>query len=327
MPLKFGRDKVVFSLIVLGFMAILGRAFYVQVVHAHFLIEEGDKRQVRSLEIPAPRGEVYDRNGEVLALSTPMASVSADAKMLVGYQRDYQSLLRLLAMTETELMRLAKRNQDKRLSFIKQELNAGVIEQLEQLSLPGLYLKTINMNLTLKNGSVIQINKQSPSIWIDAQQMAGFQQTYQQLARVLGLSASRLKTKLEANANRRFVYLKRAIEPHLAKQVEQLNLYGIYVDDEYKRYYPEGEITAHLIGFTNIDDRGQEGVELAYEDWLKGQNGKKQVIKDRTGNVIAFVKDVVPANPGKDITLSIDKNILRHAQPVRWCWMPKRGKC
>jgi len=309
MAVRFSRDRVVFLLIVLGFLAVLGRAFYVQVLHADFLIEEGDKRQVRSIEIPAPRGEVFDRNGTVLALSTPMASVSADVKIMTDYQQDYAKLLSILNMREAALMNLAERNRHKRLSFIKQEANPDVIEQLEKLELPGLYLKYIDMTLPLANGSQIKISKATPSVWIDVEQMAGFQQAYAKLAKVLGMSQQRLKKKMETNAKRRFMYIKRSVEPDVAKLVEKLNLYGIYVDGEYKRYYPEGEITAHLIGFTNIDDQGQEGVELAYEDWLKGTAGKKQVIKDRSGNIIDFVKDVVPAKPGKDITLSIDKNI------------------
>lgn len=306
---RIGRDRIVFGLIAIGFIAILVRAFYVQVIHADFLIEEGDKRQVRNIEIPAPRGEVFDRHGAVLALSTPMASVSVDAKMMTGYQRDYTTLLSVLGMSEADLIQTAKRNQHKRLSFIKSEANPVVIEKLERLELPGLYLKTIDMALKLSDGRVIKIEKETPSVWVDLEQMARFQQAYTKIAKALGMNKARLQKKMESNAKRRHMYVKRLVEPEVAHLVEQLNLYGVYVDGEYKRYYPEGEIASHLIGFTNIDDQGQEGVELAYNDWLKGTSGKKQVIKDRSGNVIDFVKDVVPAKPGKPVTLTIDKNI------------------
>lgn len=309
MHLRIGRDHVVFGLVVIGFLAVLVRAFYVQVVNADFLIEEGDKRQVRTIEIPAPRGEVYDRHGAVLALSTPMASVSVDAKVVASYQQDYKTLLSVLGMSEAALIETATRNKHKRLSFIKNETNHTVIEKLETLELPGLYLKTITMTLKLSNGGVIQMDKKTPSIWVDLEQMARFQQAYTKIAKALNIDKARLKKKVEANAKRRHMYVKRSVEPEVAKLVDRLNLYGVYVDEEYKRYYPEGEITAHLIGFTNIDDQGQEGVELAYNDWLKGTSGKKQVIKDRTGNVIDFVKDVVPAKPGRPVTLTIDKNI------------------
>lgn len=309
MSIKFGRDRVVFALIVLGFMAVLVRAFYVQILHADFLQEEGNKRQVRTIEIPAPRGEIYDRHGTVLALSTPMASVSVDAKMITDYQRDYATLLKLLGMSEASLIETATRQKHKRLSFIKHEANPEIIKQLEELALPGLHLKTVNMSLKLANDEVILIKKEVPSIWVDLRQMKGYQNTYTRLAKLLGISSKRLKAKIEKNAKRRYVYVQRSVEPDTAKRVDDLNLYGVYVDDEYKRYYPEGEITAHLVGFTNIDDQGQEGLELAYEDWLKGESGRKQVIKDREGHIIDFVKDVVPAKPGSDITLSIDKNI------------------
>lgn len=309
MHLRIGRDHVVFGLVVIGFLAVLVRAFYVQVFNADFLIEEGDKRQVRTIEIPAPRGEVYDRHGAVLALSTPMASVSVDAKVVASYQQDYKTLLSVLGMSEAALIETATRNKHKRLSFIKNETNHTVIEKLETLELPGLYLKTITMTLKLSNGGVIQMDKKTPSIWVDLEQMARFQQAYTKIAKALNIDKARLKKKVEANAKRRHMYVKRSVEPEVAKLVDRLNLYGVYVDEEYKRYYPEGEITAHLIGFTNIDDQGQEGVELAYNDWLKGTSGKKQVIKDRTGNVIDFVKDVVPAKPGRPVTLTIDKNI------------------
>lgn len=307
----FRRDKVVFFLIVLGFAAVLARAFYVQVLQADFLQEEGSKRQVRTLDIPAPRGVIYDRHGDVLALSTPMASVWADAKQVMAFQHDYRRFLALLGMREAQLLDLAKRQQHKRLSFIRQEGDSAVIEAIEQLALPGIYLKKIDLAFAPQGhaGTQIIVSKEQPSIWIDLAQMEGYRQLYAKLGKVLHVPPADLEQKLKAFSKRRFVYLKRSIEPFVAEQVEKLDLYGIYVQEEYKRYYPAGEISAHVVGFTNIDDRGQEGLELAYNDWLKGEAGRKQVIKDRAGRVIDFVKDVEPAKPGKDITLSIDRQI------------------
>ena len=309
MRFRFSRDRFLFVAIVIGFMMILGRAFYVQVLHSEFLINEGDKRQLRTQDIPAPRGDVYDRHGTVLALSTPMASVFVDVKMMVGYQRDYATFLSLLNLTETQLINLALRHKDRRLSFIKQESDPGVIAQLETLALPGLHLKTIDMTFKVDGGEVINITKNQPSVWIDLEKMQGFQQAYAKIAKVLDLNRAQLQEKMHRNPQRRHMYVKRLIEPETAKQIEQLNLYGVYVDEEYKRYYPAGEIVAHLVGFTDIDDKGQEGLELAFEEWLKGHSGKRQVIKDLRGNVIDFVKDVVPAQPGRSVTLSIDKDI------------------
>ncbi|WP_038150521.1 peptidoglycan D,D-transpeptidase FtsI family protein [Thiomicrorhabdus chilensis] len=307
---KLRRDKVVFALIVLGFMAVLVRAFYVQILQSSFLQEEGSKRQVRTIDIPAPRGTVYDRHGDLLALSTPMASVWVDAKVMYNYQQSYVRFLQLMGLQESELRNLAQRNRHKRLSFIRQIQDAKLVEAVESLELPGIYLKKVEMALTPKDaGAVIAISSDSPSVWVDGEQMLGYQQAYSKLATLLEIPSNRIADKVKAFSKRRFVYLKRSIEPQLAKQIEDLNLYGVYIQDEYKRYYPAGEISAHLLGFTNIDDHGQEGLELAYEDWLKGKPGQKQVIKDRAGRVIDFVKDVVPAKSGSDITLSLDKNI------------------
>ncbi|WP_373019130.1 peptidoglycan D,D-transpeptidase FtsI family protein [Thiomicrorhabdus sp.] len=311
---KFRRDKVVFALIVMGFMAVLSRAFYVQIVKSDFLQEEGNKRQVRTIDIPAPRGVIYDRHGDVLALSTPMASVWVDAKVMYGYQTAYRKFLKLLGMSEKELLQTAHNRLHKRLSFIRQEADSKVIDEIEQLELPGIYLKKVKMTLTPhdidgKAGAPIAISADIPSIWVDSQQMLGYQHVYEKLSKLLKIPASNLKDKVEKFSSRRFLYLQRSVEPDLSRQVDELNLYGVYIEDEYKRYYPSGEITGHLVGFTNIDDHGQEGLELAYEDWLKGKSGRKQVIKDRAGRVVDFVKDVVPAKAGSDMTLSIDKNI------------------
>ncbi len=314
MAIKFRRDKVVFALIVMGFLAVLSRAFYVQVVQSDFLQEEGNKRQVRTIEIPAPRGVIYDRHGDVLALSTPMASVWVDAKVMYGYQTEYRKFLNLLGMTEQELNSAARKQKHKRLSFIRQESNPKVVEAIEKLELPGIYLKKVKMTLTPhmadgRDGSPIAISSDLPSIWVDSQQMSGYQNVFEKLAKRLNMSATEIREKVKKFSNRRFVYLERSVEPKLADKIDDLNLFGVYIEDEYKRYYPSGEISGHLVGFTNIDDHGQEGLELAYEDWLKGKSGRKQVIKDRAGRVIDFVKDVVPAKPGSDMTLSIDKNI------------------
>ncbi|MDG6778508.1 penicillin-binding protein 2 [Thiomicrorhabdus sp. zzn3] len=312
--MKFRRDRVVFALIIVGFVAVLSRAFYVQVLQSSFLQEEGSKRQVRTLDIPAPRGVIYDRNGDLLALSTPMASVWVDAKVFYGYQQNYAQFLRVLGISETELMTLAHAQQHKRLSFIRQEPDPQVVKAIEELELPGIYLKKVDLSFHPKredgrSAQTITVNSQSPSIWVDMEQLNGVQQAYAKLAKLLNTSRDKVKRKIERASERRFVYLQRSLEPYVAQQIEALDLYGVYIQDEYKRYYPAGEIAGHLIGFTNIDDQGQEGLELAYNDWLKGKAGQKQVIKDRAGRVIDFVKDVRPAKPGSDITLSIDKQI------------------
>jgi cell division protein FtsI (penicillin-binding protein 3) len=130
-----------------------------------------------------------------------------------------------------------------------------------------------------------------------------------QLAKALEVSASWLAQKIEHNKDKRFIYLKRKMAPHEVEKVLALNLDGIFSQREYKRYYPAGEVAAHVLGFTNIDGRGQEGIELAYDKWLTGQSGRKGVLKNRKGKVIRDYGELVEAVPGHDIKLSLDMRI------------------
>lgn len=129
------------------------------------------------------------------------------------------------------------------------------------------------------------------------------------LAKALGQSYESLARKLERSKNRHFIYLKRKMAPHEVANVLALNLDGIYSKREYKRYYPAGEVAAHVVGFTNIDKQGQEGIELSYNDWLSGEPGKRRVLKDRKLRVIKDFGAVKAAHPGKDIKLSLDMRI------------------
>ena len=112
-----------------------------------------------------------------------------------------------------------------------------------------------------------------------------------------------------ARDDREFVYLRRQMPPEAAKAVLELGIPGINGQREYKRYYPSGAATAHVLGFTNIDDHGQEGLELAYDDWLSGKPGDKRVIRDRMGHIVENVEQVRAPEPGHDLTLSIDRRI------------------
>lgn len=129
------------------------------------------------------------------------------------------------------------------------------------------------------------------------------------LAKALGQSYEKLSRKLERSKDRHFIYLKRKMAPHEVAKVLALNLDGIYSKREYKRYYPAGEVAAHVVGFTNIDKHGQEGIELSYDDWLSGEAGKRRVLKDRKQRVIKDLGTVKAASPGKDIKLSLDMRI------------------
>ena len=201
-------------------VALAGRALDMQVLHSTFFEQQGEARQLRHVVIPANRGDIVDRNGEPLAISTPVKS-----------------------------------------------------------------------------------------IWLNPQEFSADVDSLAQLANLLSLDSVRLKKKIEAYQDREFMYLKRHVSPELADKVVSRNIAGIALQDEYRRYYPAGEVAAHVIGFVDIDDNGQEGVELAFDNWLQGEPGRKQVIRDRYGRAVGDVKRIRSSEPGKSIRLSLDKRL------------------
>lgn len=206
-------------IVVLLFLSGLGyRLVYLQVSEQEFLKAQGDMRMVRTEVDPSHRGLISDRNGEPLAVSTPVESIW---------------------------------------------INPKYFPSLEELDLPAL-------------------------------------------ANLLDLREVALKKKLKAAKGRQFVYLKRQMPPELAAKVLELGIKGLYSQREYKRYYPAGEVTSHLIGFTNVNDEGQEGIELAFNDWLTGESGSRTVIKDLQGRVIRHIKQDSESKDGQDLVLSID---------------------
>lgn len=208
----------VFALAVTG---LLWRALDMQVVNQTFFKRQGDARHLRVVPVSAHRGDIYDRNGEPLAISTPVDSV-----------------------------------------------------------------------------------------WVNPKELGkNLQKTVNELAKTLELNPGHIKSRLEKNASREFVYIVRQVSPDVGEQVKRLGLEGVYLQREYKRYYPGGEVTSHILGFANVDDRGQEGLELAYDDWLSGKEGAKRVMRDRLGQVIDDVERLSPAEPGKPVYLSIDRRI------------------
>ena len=213
------RARLLLLLVFFGFLVLAARAFYLQGLHNDFLQQKGETRYARIVEISAHRGMVTDRNGEPLALSTPVESVWA-------------------APADADLS----------------------VEQRAKLT------------------------------------------------RLLGMDATDLRRKL-AESNRDFVYLKRQLPPEQAAKVVQLNLPGVFLQREYRRYYPAAEVTAHVVGVTGIDDNGQEGIELAYQDWLTGKAGSRRVIKDRLGHVVEDLESIRAPQQGRELALSIDQRI------------------
>jgi len=213
------RARLVLVVLLAGMTALLGRSVYLQGIHNEFLQAKGESRYARVLAVPATRGRIADRNGNLLAVSTPVSSIWA-------------------------------------LPSEASQLEPGQSRQLAQL---------LEMSVTELD------------------------------ARIAG--------------GRDFVFLKRQVSPELAGKVAALNLPGIYQQNEFRRYYPSGEVMAHMLGFTSVEDRGQEGIELAFERLLAGQPGSRRVVKDRRGQVVEDVESIRPPRDGEDVALAMDARI------------------
>jgi cell division protein FtsI (penicillin-binding protein 3) len=215
-----GRAALVVAALSLGAAALGARAVHLQVLNKDFLTQQADTRHLRTEKISAHRGTITDRNGEPLAISTPVDSV-----------------------------------------------------------------------------------------WANPSELAPAVDSVPKLARVLDLDAQLLIRRITRSMDKEFLYLKRHLSPDQAARVMGLKLPGVNIQREYRRYYPAGEVTGHLIGFTDIDDQGQEGLEYAFNHWLSGESGAKRVLKDRLGRSVENVESVRPARHGRDLRTSIDLRI------------------
>jgi len=162
--------------------------------------------------------------------------------------------------------------------------------------------------ITDRHGEPLAISTPVESIWASPADVQAGPEQLKKLAALLEVKPADITKKI-ANHQREFVYLKRRLPPELADQVMRLGIPGIFMQREYRRYYPAGEITAHLVGFTGIDENGQEGFELAYQKWLSGKPGSRRVIKDRQGHIVEDLEAVKVPQDGKDLKLSIDRKI------------------
>lgn len=163
--------------------------------------------------------------------------------------------------------------------------------------------------ITDRQGSPLAISTPLQSVWVNPKDFSPTPTQLTALSKLLGLSQKILLNRVERAKSREFLYLQRQLPPILAKKIEKLTIDGINFQQEFKRYYPEADSTAQLIGFTNIDDAGIEGLELAYQEWLMGVPGKKKVVKDRTGRIIEELGVIKESRPGHDLVLSIDRRI------------------
>ncbi|PCI81871.1 MAG: cell division protein [SAR86 cluster bacterium] len=157
-----------------------------------------------------------------------------------------------------------------------------------------------------RNGEPLAVSSPVKSIWVNPQEIGSQHSAIELLATELGLEPDSLLASLERNSHREFLYIKRRLAPAEAERILALDIDGVYGQQEYQRFYPQGEVAAHLVGFSNVDDIGQEGLELSYDEWLRGVPGRRQVIKDRRGHIIEELNTIQTAQPGKNLELSID---------------------
>lgn len=219
-PLAGGRFFFILLAVGLASAILIGRITLLQVIDRPFLQSQGDARTLRHEAIPAHRGMITDRNGEPLAISTPVVTLWANP----------------------------------------QELPSDAIQRV-------------------------------------------------MLAQALGMSLDDFESRVSRYSSREFMYLRRQMTPEAAQRILDLRTPGVYPQREYKRYYPAGEVAAQLLGVTNVDDVGQEGLELAYQPYLAGHPGQRRVIKDRRGRLVRELGVIREAQPGGELTLAIDQRI------------------
>ena len=163
--------------------------------------------------------------------------------------------------------------------------------------------------ITDRNGEPMAVSTPVKSIWVNPGEIAGKTDAIDTLAQRLGLNAEVLSSNIEKNTEREFLYVKRRLPPQDADAILQLGIAGVYAQQEYQRFYPHGEVAAHLVGFSNVDDIGQEGIELSYDEWLRGVPGRRQVMKDRRGHIIEELHTLETAQAGNSLELAIDFRI------------------
>ncbi len=163
--------------------------------------------------------------------------------------------------------------------------------------------------ITDRYGEPLAVSTPVDSVWANPQELSQAGDWLPQLARALQRDREGLARQISSNIDREFIYLKRHLQPDQAERIKALGVPGVHLLREYRRYYPAGEVTGHVLGFTDVDDAGQEGLELAFDHWLTGQNGAKRVIQDRLGRVVENVESIREPQPGKDLVLSMDLRI------------------
>lgn len=164
-----------------------------------------------------------------------------------------------------------------------------------------------------RNGEPLAISRLLKSIWVNPKEVDWTESKWPILASLLDTPLDSLKTKITARLDKEFLYLRRQVLLEISEQIEHLGLSGVYLQSEYHRHYPHGEIVAQVLGLTNVDDQGQEGLELAYNEWLTGQPGTQQITKDGRGRAVESKTLVQAMRPGQDLVLSLDQHLQYRA--------------
>jgi len=160
-----------------------------------------------------------------------------------------------------------------------------------------------------RHGEPLAISTPVDSVWAEPSELGEVRAQWPALAKVLGMSVREVTQAIRHYQDREFMYLKRHVTPEQAAQIKALNIAGVGLTREYRRYYPSGTVAGHVVGFTDVDDQGLEGIELAYDKQLRAIPGRKRVLKDRYGNIVESVESVRLPVPGKDVTLSLDRRL------------------
>jgi cell division protein FtsI (penicillin-binding protein 3) len=220
------------------------------------------------------------------------------------------ALLALLALLVGRVLSLQVLDTDRGRSFLQSQGDNRAVRNAEIPAYRGV--------ISDRRGEPLAVSTPVISLWVDPAMLATVEDL-SPLALALDIPLAELRERLDRFAGRRFMYLQRHLMPAAAREILALRIPGVFGEREYQRYYPAGEVVGHLIGFTNVDGRGIAGLELAYDDWLKGAPGKKQYIKDLHGDAVRDIGVLEPALPGKDLQLSIDLRLqyLHHQELQR----------
>lgn len=216
----------------------------------------------------------------------------------VAYRGRRNLMLVVLACAGLALVWRAVDLQIVRKDFLQGQGNARYLRVVSEPAHRGM--------ITDRYGEPLAISTPIDSVWADPQKLIQAREAWPRLAKVLGMKRAALERLLAAKRDKEFVYLKRRVSPDLADKIMALEIPGVALAPEYKRFYPAGEVAAHVVGFTNVDDEGQEGMELVYDDRLKSIAGAKRVIKDRFGRIVENVERVTEPQPGEELALSLD---------------------